>query len=241
MHGIIESHIEEAALNWLHDLHYSVIFGPEIAPSEIRAERANYHEYILQQRLNHAIRNLNPSIPSDALDDAFRKVTIPTSPSLSINNRNFHKMLVEGVEVEYQRPDGTIAGDRVKLVDFENPENNDWLAVNQFTVVEGQHNRRPDIVLFLNGLPIVVIELKNPADENATLRAAFSQFSTYKHQIPSFFAYNEMLIISDGLGARVGTISANYEWFMRWRTVTGDDLASRALPELEVSDQGDLR
>ena len=147
-------------------------------------------------------------------------------------------MLVEGVEVEYQRPDGTIAGDRVRLVDFENPENNDWLAVNQFTVVEGQHNRRPDIVLFLNGLPIVVIELKNPADENATLRAAFSQFSTYKHQIPSFFAYNEMLIISDGLGARMGTISANYEWFMRWRTVTGDDLASPALPELEVLIKG---
>ncbi|MCX6701532.1 MAG: type I restriction endonuclease subunit R, partial [Methanomicrobiales archaeon] len=124
------------------------------------------------------------------------------------------------------------------LADFENPENNDWLAVNQFTVVEGQHNRRPDIVLFLNGLPIIVIELKNPADENATLRSAFSQFSTYKHQIPSFFAYNEMLIISDGLGARVGTISSNYEWFMRWRTVTGDDLASPALPELEVLIKG---
>jgi len=235
---INESHIEEAALAWLRDLHYSVIFGPEIAPGEARAERANYHEYILQQRLNHAIRKLNPSIPSEALDDAFRKVTIPSSPSLAINNRNFHKMLVEGVDVEYQRPDGTIAGDRVRLADFENPENNDWLAVNQFTVVEGQHNRRPDIVLFLNGLPIIVIELKNPADENATLRSAFSQFSTYKHQIPSFFAYNEMLIISDGLGARVGTISANYEWFMRWRTVTGDDLASPALPELGVLIKG---
>ncbi|MCX6701182.1 MAG: type I restriction endonuclease, partial [Methanomicrobiales archaeon] len=133
MHGIIESHIEEAALTWLSDLHYSVIFGPEIAPGEARAERSSYHEYILQRRLNHAIRKLNTSIPSDALDDAFRKVTIPTSPSLAINNRNFHKMLVEGVEVEYQRPDGSIAGNRVKLADFENPENNDWLAVNQFT------------------------------------------------------------------------------------------------------------
>ncbi len=233
-----ESHIEETALSWLRDLQYTVIFGPDIAPGEPQAERSSYHEYILQHRLNQAIRDLNPSIPSEALDDAFRKVTIPSSPSLIINNRNFHTMLVEGVEVEYQRPDGTIAGDRVRLADFENPENNDWLAVNQFTVVEGQHNRRPDIVVFLNGLPVIVIELKNPADENATLRAAFSQFSTYKHQVPSFFTYNEMLIISDGLGARVGTISANYEWFMRWRTITGNDLASPALPELEVLIKG---
>ena len=138
------------------------------------------------------------------------------------NNRAFHRMLRDGVEVEYRRDDGTIAGDRVHLVDYGNPDNNDWLVVNQFTVIEGQHNRRPDVVVFVNGLPLAVIELKNPADEDATIWTAFNQLQTYKQQIPSLFVYNEAMIVSDGLQARVGSLTANAEWFKPWRTIEGE-------------------
>ena len=136
-----------------------------------------------------------------------------------------HRLLVEGVAVEYQRPDGSIGGDLVRVIDFDHPENNDWLAVNQFTVVEGQHNRRPDIVLFVNGLPLAVIELKNAADEDATIWTAFNQLQTYKQQIPSLFAFNEALVISDGVQARIGTLTADRERFMPWRTIEGEELA----------------
>lgn len=235
---ISESVVEEVTLAWLESLHYKIIFGPEIAPGESRAERNDYHVCILPTRFRDALFSLNPQIPADALDEAFLKVTTPSSPSLITNNRNFHRMLTDGVEVEYLRSDGSITGDRVRLVDFENPDNNDWVAVNQFTVVEGQHNRRPDVVLFVNGLPLAAIELKNPADKNATLASAFNQFQTYKDQIGSFFTFNEMLIISDGIGARLGTISSNREWFMRWRTINGDDLAPATMTELEVLIKG---
>ncbi len=237
-HSLKENQVEEIALAWLESFRYKIIFGPDIAPGETRAERDDYHTCILPARFRDALHSLNPNIPTDALDESFRKVTVPSSPSLIANNRNFHRMLTEGVEVEYLRQDGSIAGDRVRLLDFENPDRNDWVAVNQFTIVEGQHNRRPDVVLFVNGLPLAAIELKNPADENATLTSAFNQFQTYKHQIGSFFTFNEMLIISDGIGARLGTISASREWFMRWRTISGDDLASTTMPELEVLIKG---
>jgi len=235
---ISESIVEDVALAWLESLQYKILSGPDIAPGELKAERADYHEYILPRRLREALQTLNPAIPPEALDDAYRKITIPSSPSLMVNNRNLHRMLIDGVEVEYTRPDGSIAGDRVRVIDFSNADKNDWLAVNQFTVVEGQHNRRFDIVIFVNGLPVIAIELKNPADQNATTRMAFNQFQTYKHQIPSFFTFNEMLIVSDGTEARIGTISANFEWFMRWRTITGDDIAPGEMPELEVLIKG---
>lgn len=238
IHSLNENHVEEIALAWLESLRYKIIFGPDIAPGESKAERNDYHVCILPDRFRNALDTLNPNIPSDALEEAYRKVTTPSSPSLITNNRNFHRMLIDGVEVEYLRPDGSITGDRVRLVDFENPDNNDWVAVNQFTIVEGQHNRRPDIVIFVNGLPLTVIELKNPVDENATLTTAFKQFQTYKHQIGSFFTFNEMLIISDGISARLGTVSSNQEWFMRWRTISGDDLAPATMPELEVLIKG---
>ena len=147
-------------------------------------------------------------------------------------------MLVEGIEVEYQRADGSIAGDRARLVDFDHPERNDWLAVNQFTVIDGQHNRRADIVLFVNGLPLTVLELKNATGEDATVHSAFNQLQTYKHQIPSLFTYNEALVISDGLTARVGSLTAGREWFMPWRTIEGEELASPTLSQLEVVLQG---
>jgi type I restriction enzyme R subunit len=238
--GFTESIVGDAALEWFEGLGYSVLDGPEIAYGEPAAERTDpeYRDLILEGRLRQALARLNPDLPPEALDDAFRKLTRIDSPSLITRNRDLHSMLVDGVNVEYARPDGSIAGAQAWLVDFDNPENNDWLAVNQFTVTEGQHARRPDVVIFLNGLPIAVIELKNATDENATIWNAFNQLQTYKDQIPSFFVYNELLIISDGLEARVGSLSADREWFMPWRTVEGEELAPASTPQLEVLIKG---
>jgi type I restriction enzyme R subunit len=233
-HPFLESEVEEAALEWFAGLGWAVANGLEIAPGEPAAERTGFEEVTLNTRLKAAIARLNPSIPGDAQDEAFRKVVRLAAPSLTETNRAFHRMLVDGVEVEYRRADGSIAGDHAKLVDFENPDANDWLAVNQFTVIEKPHNRRPDIVLFVNGLPLAVIELKNAADEDATIWNAFQQLQTYKAQIPSLFAFNEALVISDGLEARVGTLTADRERFMPWRTVDGKETASAITPQLET-------
>lgn len=228
-----ESTLEETVLEWLRDLGYSIVYGNDIAPEEPAAERTDYVEVILPSRVNESLRRINPNIPAEALEDAFRKITRPTSVSLVGNNRVFHQFLTDGVEVEY-REDGRIVGDKVWLVDFENPDNNDWLAVNQFTVVENHINRRPDVVIFLNGLPLGVIELKNAVDEKATVWSAFKQLQTYKEQIPSLFTYNEALVISDGVNARVGTLTSNRERFAPWKTIAGDVIAETTSIELEV-------
>jgi len=180
---------------------------------------------------------LNPSIPPETLEEAVRKVLRAQSPSLVQNNRAFHRILIDGVDVEYVS-DGRVIYDKARLVDFDNPHNNDWIAVNQFTVVEGQYNRRPDIVLFVNGLPLAIVELKNPADEQATIWTAFNQLQTYKEQISSLFAFNEVLVISDGLEARIGSLTSNREWFLPWRTVEGEELAPVSMPQLEVVVKG---
>ena len=173
-----------------------------------------------------------------AFEDAYRNITRLDAPNLVAANHRFHRLLVEGVTVEYSRPDGSIAGAQVQVLDYADPENNDWLAVNQFTVLENKTNRRPDIVLFLNGLPLVVLELKNAVDENATLWTAYNQLQTYKAQIPSLFAYNELLVVSDGLQVRMGSLTANKEWFLPWRTITGAELASNLFSELQVLLEG---
>src|SRR3990172_6627182 len=232
-----ESTVEQAAIDWFTELDWNTLHGSVIAPHEPQAERQSYQDVILSQRLYDAIALLNPGIPDNAIQDAFRKVTHPDSPSLIANNRTLHRWLVDGVEVEYRRTDGSIAGDRVQLFDFDNPDNNDWLVVNQFTVVEGHHNRRPDVVVFINGLPLTVIELKNPADEDATVRAAFNQLQTYKQQIPSLFTCNETLIVSDGLNARIGSLTSDMEWFSPWKTIDGEETAS-GKPALEVLIKG---
>ncbi|MCL5257285.1 MAG: type I restriction endonuclease subunit R [Chloroflexi bacterium] len=235
---VTESTVEEAGLEWFRGLGYQTLFGPDIAPDGISPERTGWGEVVLRERLRDAVGRLNPDLPPEAIDEAIRKVLVPASPSLIVNNRAFHQMLVDGIAVEYQRKDGSITGGNVRLVDFADPDNNDWLAVNQFTVIEGpqqqESNRRPDIVVFLNGLPLVVIELKNAADENATIWSAFNQLQTYKKQIPSLFTYNEALIISDGLGARVGSLTANKERFMPWRTIEGEVVAPATFPQLQV-------
>jgi type I restriction enzyme R subunit len=231
---IAESTVEESALEWLDGIGYEIASGAVIAPGELRAERDSYEQVVLEGRLRDAIARLNPKIPAEVREEAIRKVLHPDCSTLIANNQAFHRMLVDGVGVEHQRRDGTMAGDLVRLVDFESPEDNDWLAVNQFTVVDGQNNRRPDIVIFLNGLPLGVIELKNPADEDATVWKAFQQLQTYKKQIPALFAYNEALVVSDGLEARVGSLTADKERFMPWRTIEGQELASEKLLRLEV-------
>ena len=233
-----ESDIEQAALAWLESMGYLILSGLEIAPGEAMAERDDYGQVCLSRRLRQALQRLNPVVPSDAIDEAFRKLTRPDSPSLVANNHALHKYLVEGVPVQCQRADGSIGGDLLRVFDYDDPENNDFLAVNQFTVVENQRERRPDVILFLNGLPVAVIELKNAADESATIWSAFNQLQTYKQQIPSLFAYNEAMVISDGVEARIGTLTAGREWFMPWRTIEGEELADSRLPELQVMIEG---
>jgi type I restriction enzyme R subunit len=234
MATITESVVEQAALAWLEALGFAVAHGPEIAPGELAAERDDYGQVVLHRRLRDALARLNPDLPPEALDEAFRRLTRPESADLVANNRALHRMLVNGVNVEYRRPDGTIAGAQARVIDFDDPDANDWLAVNQFTVVENRRERRPDVVLFVNGLPLAVIELKNPADENATIWSAFNQLQTYKQDIPSLFVYNEALVISDGVEARIGTLTADRERFMPWRTIGGEDLAPASLPQLQV-------
>ena len=237
LNTIYESDIEEVSLDWLTDLGYTVLHGPDIAPDTSNAERSTYKETVLTRRLQDAVAHLNPKIPTDAQEEAIRKVLNPDSPALVQNNRAFHQMLVDGIEVEYRQPDGTVRGERVRLVDFDTPENNDWLAVNQFTVIE-KSDRRPDIVLFINGLPLAVIELKNPTDEKATVLTAFRQIQTYKQEIPALFTYNETLVVSDGLEACIGSLTADTEWFLPWRTIEGEDEASSIELELEVLIKG---
>nr|MDP9479361.1 type I restriction endonuclease subunit R [Actinomycetota bacterium] len=238
MTAVNESVVEEAALDWFAELGYETLHGPDIAPDGPDAERTSYADVVLMDRLRSALARLNSGVPAEILEEAALKVSRTESPSLVENNRRFHRMLTEGVDVEYRDEDGRIVYDKVRLVDFDYPDNNDWLALNQFTIIEGDHNRRPDVVVFVNGLPLGLMELKNPADENATLRGAYNQLQTYKAEIPSLFPFNEVLVISDGVAARVGTLTANWEWFLPWRTVEGEDLAPESVPELEVVTRG---
>ena len=231
---LTESIVEDAALDWLAGLGWSVAHGPDIAPDTLNAERADYGEVVLQRRLRDALERLNPELPVAALDDALRKLTRPEGATMEARNCAFHRMSVDGVTVEYHAADGTMRGAQVRVIDFDDPANNDWLAVNQFTVVENKHERRPDVVLFVNGLPLGVIELKNPADEDATVWTAWQQLQTYKEELPALFTFNTALIVSDGVAARIGTLTAGREWFKPWRTITGETLADRHMPQLQV-------
>jgi type I restriction enzyme R subunit len=238
MAKLTESHVEEAALEWLGDMGWQVAYGNDVSPDSARPERAAYGDVLLLGRLREAVARLNPAVPEDAREDALRQVVAAQTPSLVEENRRLHRMMVEGVPVEYHAADGVIRGDRVRLIDFggldTGKDANDWLAINQFTVIEAGHNRRPDIVLFVNGLPLAVVELKNPGDENATMDGAFNQLQTYKQQIASLFRTNALLVISDGLVARAGSLTADEERFMPWRTMDGATIAAKGLPELEV-------
>ena len=238
MTTVTEADVEQAAIDCLSDLGWRTAHGPDIAPDMSTAERDDYGQVVLEHRLRDALVAQSLGLPLDALDDAFRKLTRPESSSLANRNRAFHRMLVNGVEVEYRDAEGRARGDQVRVIDFENPANNDWLAVSQFTVTENRNTRRPDVVLFVNGLPLGLIELKNPADEDATIRTAWNQLQTYKAELPTLFAMNEALVVSDGIEARLGTLTAGWEWFKPWRTVTGETLADSKLTELQVMLEG---
>ena len=236
--GVTESIVEAATLDWLEGLGWRIAHGPDIAPHSASAERADYSAVVLDHRLRNALDRLHPDLPAEALADAFRKLTQPDGSTLEARNRTFHRMLVDGVTIEYRTTGGTIRGAQVSILDYENPASNDWLAVNQFTVVEGEHQRRPDIVLFVNGLPLGLIELKNPADEKATVWTAWQQIQTYRAELSVLFSFNAALIASDGVDARMGTLTAGREWFKPWRTIDGETLADPHLPQLQVMIEG---
>jgi len=236
--GITESVIEQAALAWLESLGWTVKHGPDIAPEELAAERKDFSQVVLEQRLQDALTRFNPQLPAEAIKDAFRKLMRVEGAALEVRNRALHRLFVDGVTVEYRAPDGGIRGAQAHVIDFDAHENNDWLAVNQFSVSENRHNRRPDVVLFVNGLPLALLELKNAADEDATVWSAFQQFQTYKAELPTLFAYNALLVVSDGVEARIGTLTAGREWFKPWRTIAGETLAPASMPELQVMIQG---
>lgn len=233
-----EAAIEQVVLDRLGSLGYAIAKDAEIGPDGKTPEREAYADVVLTKRLTAAIERLNPTIPTEARGDALRKVLATEKPSLVEENRRLHKLMVEGVDVEFYSEDGTIRGDKVRLIDFDDIGTNDWLATGQFTVVEGNINRRPDIVVFINGLPLVVIELKAPGGENGTLAAAHNQLQTYKAQIPSLFRTNAVLVTSDGITARVGSLTADQERFMPWRTTDGKVIAAKGHPELNILIEG---
>ena len=218
--GMTEDQLEQETLSWLADVGYTVLHGSDIAPDGDNPERTDSRQVVLLERLRKAVNKLNPSIPAAARDDAIKQVMDLGIPVLLSANRHFHKLLVTGVPVQYQK-DGETRGDFVCLVDWVDPAQNEWLAINQFSIKGTHHTRRPDVILFINGLPMVLLELKNPADEKADLWKAFDQIQTYKEQIPDVFQYNEVLVISDGTEARLGGLSSDAERFMQWRTIDG--------------------
>ncbi|WP_438031576.1 type I restriction endonuclease subunit R [Sorangium sp. So ce204] len=231
--AVTESAVEELALQTFARLGYECLHGPDIAPGEPAEERFTYADVVLRGRLDEALRRLNPGVPQTTIHEALRKILVPETPSLLQNNRRFHRLLRDGIEVEIATPGGEVRGERLRLFDFDDIDENEYLVVNQLTVIEGQHNhRRPDIVVFVNGIPLAVVELKSAADENATVQGAFNQLQTYKAQIPSLFVYNELLVVSDGVTARLGTLTSSWERFGPWRTVDGSAVAAPGTLEM---------
>jgi type I restriction enzyme R subunit len=235
---ISEDHIEQIVIQEFIDLGYSYVNGADISPDGVAQERA-YDEVVLKHRLRAAITRLNPTVPADAQEDALKKLLRSDSPNLFQNNYTIHKYLTEGVDVEYRKGD-RIVGDKVWLIDYENPTNNEFLVVNQFTIIENNINKRPDVILFINGIPLVVIELKNAVDENATIHSAFNQLQTYKKSIPSLFLYNTLLVVSDGWEALYGSLTSPKQFFVPWKSINGKEVADEQIPQLEVMVKGML-
>ena len=247
---ITENIIEDFAINLLEHLGYEYIYGPSIAPEfpssggvpegrGSKDQRSSYEEILLTSRIADAVRRINPTVPPEAQEEAIKEIQRLNSPELLTNNEHFHRLLTEGIKMSYQK-DGQQRGDLVWLIDFNTPENNDFIVANQFTVVENGVNKRPDVILFVNGIPLVVMELKNAADENATIKSAFRQIETYKAVIPSLFTYNAFTIISDGLEARAGTISSGMSRFMAWKSADGKEEASNLVSQIETLINGML-
>jgi len=236
---ITENAIENFCIELLEKQGYEYIYAPDIASDSDNPQRSSFEDVLLSSRLADAVARINPTIPHDVQLEAIKEISRFHSPDLLTNNEFFHRMLTEGVKVSYQKESGQ-RGDLVWLVDFDNPENNDFVVANQLTVIENGVNKRPDVVLFVNGLPLVVIELKNAVDENATIKSAYRQLQTYKASIPSLFAYNGFMVVSDGLEAKAGSLSAGLSRFMAWKTADGKKEASHLVSQLKTLVQGML-
>ncbi|HEY2422201.1 MAG TPA: type I restriction endonuclease subunit R, partial [Neobacillus sp.] len=238
LENFTEDLLEKATIEILQELGYEYVFGPEIGYDGERPERRDYREVMLEGRLRDALYKLNRDLPEEALEEAYRKIITFNSPSLTENNKQFHTLLTEGVDVSF-RKNGEIKTEKAMIIDFANPERNEFLAVNQFTIIENE-NRRPDVLIFVNGLPLVVVELKSASDENVGIDNAYNQIQTYKHDIPSLFHYNAFCILSDGINAKSGTITSNEERYMNWRSVDGINVESLDVPQYEVMIRGML-
>lgn len=234
-----EEELEQATMEWLREIGYETAYGPDIGPDGSAPERSDYHSGILENRLYNALARINPKASEDQLQEAIRKVTTFHHPSLLMNNRAFHRFITDGIDVTVHQ-DGEERTEKLWLIDKQNIDNNDFLAVNQFTVVEGRHNKRPDVVIFINGLPMIVFELKSSSNERVGLTEAYNQLQHYKETIPSLFYTNAFMVISDGLNARAGTLTASEERFMMWRSIDGKELAPSHMPQIEVLIRGML-
>ncbi|HRN90110.1 MAG TPA: type I restriction endonuclease, partial [Candidatus Saccharibacteria bacterium] len=230
-----EDQIEQNVLETLRQIGWQVLNGPEIGPDG-SGER-DYHDTVLNDRLAGALIRLNPHIPQPALDEAFKKIVRISEPTLLENNQAFHKLLVDGVSVQYRSASGELKYDQVRIIDFDNPDNNEFIAINQLTILQGDYHRRPDVVLFVNGLPLVLMELKNAADSKADLAAAYRQIQTYKREVSDLFRFNELCITSDGIEAEMGTITSSLERMMPWKTIDGEKEVGR-VPMLDVLARG---
>lgn len=239
MTKLTESQIEDFAIQLFEQLGYKSLYGPDIAPDGLAAQRTSFEDVVLKETLQRAVRRINRDLPSEVCDDAVNEVLRIASPDQLANNEQFHRMLTEGISVSVNH-DGGERGELVWLIDFDNPLNNEFTVVNQYTIIENRRNKRPDLILFVNGLPLVVIELKNAASEDATLQSAFRQIETYKEAIPSLFTYNALIVISDGLEARAGSLSAGFSRMMAWKSADGKAEASHLVSQLEVLIQGML-
>jgi type I restriction enzyme R subunit len=233
-----ESDVEEATLEWFQELDYQIEFGPNIAPEGPYPQRESYSDVILINRLIESLFRLNKSLPQSALEDAVRQITIPRQISLIENNRAFHRMITDGVDVAYHDETGRLTHTQVKVFDFTEAYNNDFLVVNQFTVIENRVEKRPDVIIFVNGIPLVVFELKTASDENISIKSAFRQIKNYQQSISSLFVYNSFNVISDGLHAKAGTITSDEDRYMTWRTTDGKEIAPTTMPQLETLIKG---
>jgi len=233
-----ESHLEKAALEWFEELGYEIVFAPDIASDGVFPERKDYSELVLRDRLLGALSKINPTLPEEAFEDGIRQIMLQNSPSILINNKNFLKMTTDGIDVSVKQKDASYKTEKLYIFDFERPLNNEFMVANQFSIKEHNETKRPDLIVFVNGLPLVVFELKSASEENVDITDAYHQIQTYKNAIPSLFNYNSFVVISDGINARAGTITSDEDRFMTWRTMDGDTLASNSIPQLEILIKG---
>src|SRR5690606_21590640 len=225
-----EQELEQAALEWFQELGYETQYGPELSPEGDYPERKDYSQVVLEERLREALSRINFTLPPEAIEEAVRKITVPQSPHLLINNQAFHQMLTDGIDVQIKGEDGSYKTEKVWPIDFKAPENNDWLVLNQFTVIENGVEKRPDLVVCVNGVPLVVIALKSAADEDAGVTTANDQTQTHQAADPAVFVYNAFSVISDGINARVGSLTAEEDRLMMGRTIEGKELAREGIP-----------